>query len=267
MLLVERVVIFFHTNNPNRHFQKTHDAFSKALELFLVENRPTKIMEDRPIKLYYYKATGKANQIRLTLAAADIDFTDEYPAAFPPTPEEKLAWRKLGGNATTNVPMLQIGDKYYSQSSAVLKVAARLGGLVPDENNHEAVYFTDKLIADAEDFRIEAYKSFVTWGATKEAADNFINEVAPLHFGNMERQLKEAGSDFFLGDKLTVADITIYDAVVNFGKNRIPGDSLSEFGALKEWIKRVEASPGIAKYLKSEQYSGLMKFDNSTLGY
>jgi glutathione S-transferase len=225
------------------------------------------IMEDTPIKLYYYKATGRANQIRLTLAAANIDFVDVHPASFPPTPEEKEGWRKLGGNTTTNIPMLQIGDKCYSQSLAVLKVAARLGGLVPSEANQEDAYITDKLIADSEDFRIEAYKSFVTWGATKEAADRFINEVVPLHFGNIERQLKEKGSDFFVGDKLTVADIAIYDAVINFGESRIPGDSLSEFAALKAWTKRVEASPGIAKYLLSEQYAGLMKFDESTLGY
>jgi len=216
-------------------------------------------------KLYYYKATGRANMIRLALAAGNVPFEEEHPNDFPPTPEEREAWKKLGGNITTNVPMLQIGDKYYTQSSAVLRVAARKGGLMPSDE--EELYLTDKLIAEAEDFRTESYKSFVIWGATKEAADNFINEVVPLHFENMERQLKEAGTDFFVGDKLTVADISLYDAVVNFGSDRVPGDALEKFGALKEWTKRVENNAGIAKYLASDEFAGLMKFGPSSLGY
>ena len=79
------------------------------------------------------------------------------------------------------------GDKFYSQSSAVIRVAARKAGLMPSDE--EELYTTDKLIADAEDLRTKAYASFVTWGASKESADIFLNEVMPLHFGNLERQL------------------------------------------------------------------------------
>ena len=38
--------------------------------------------------LYYYPACGRANQLRLALAEAGIAWKDEYPAGFPPTPEE-----------------------------------------------------------------------------------------------------------------------------------------------------------------------------------
>mmetsp|Transcript_13828 Transcript_13828/g.20750 ORF Transcript_13828/g.20750 Transcript_13828/m.20750 type:complete len:264 (+) Transcript_13828:28-819(+) len=250
-------------------------AASAAAGFFLLQKRAKNLKgnsfkkgEQAPIKLYYYKATGKAHQIRLALAAANLDFTEVPAASFPPTPEEKALWRKLGGNNTTNVPMLQVGDKFYCQSAAILRTVARMGGLMPaNENDIDAMYFTDKLLDDAEDFRSEAYKSFVSWGATKEAAENFEKVVVPLHFTNMERQLKEAGSDFFLGDTLTVADIAIYDAVANFATSRIPGDALSEYGALKAFVKRVEANPGIAKYLKSDGYAGIMKFDLASLGH
>lgn len=78
-----------------------------------------------------------------------------------------------------------------------------------NEKDPDAMYFTDKLIADAEDLRIEAYKCFVGWGATKEDAEHFEKNVVSLHFANMERQLKEEGSKLFLGDTLTVADIAM----------------------------------------------------------
>lgn len=56
-------------------------------------------------------------------------------------------------------------------------------------SDEEELYTTDKMIADAEDLRTKAYASFNTWGTSKESADIFLNEVMPLHFGNLERQL------------------------------------------------------------------------------
>lgn len=91
--------------------------------------------------------------------------------------------------------------------------------------------------------------------------------MVPLHFGNIERQLKEAKSTYFIGEKLTIADISIYDAIVNFGTSRLPEDVMGNYSALKAFVAKVEENPGIAKYLKSEQFAGLMKFDKSTLGY
>jgi hypothetical protein len=60
--------------------------------------------------LYYYPACGRANQLRLALAEAGIAWKDEYPAGFPPTPEEVANWTSIGGNLTTNVPMLKTAD-------------------------------------------------------------------------------------------------------------------------------------------------------------
>ena len=136
-----------------------------------------------------------------------------------------------------------------------------------NEKDLDAMYFTDKLIADAEDLRMEYIKIMVGSGATKEEAERFEKDVVPLHVSNMERQLKEAGSNFFLGNTLTIADIAIYDAVVYFARTKMPGDTLSKYGALKEFVKRVEANPGIAKYLKSEQFAGLVKPDLASLGH
>ena len=217
------------------------------------------------VKFYYYPATGRGNQIRLALAAGNIAFEDVFASSFPPSKEQKEEWKKLGGNTTTNVPMLQFGDKFYCQSSAALRVAARKGGIMPSDE--EELYTVDKLIADAEDLRTKAYQSFVNWGASKETAEAFVSDVVPLHFGNLERQLKESSGDYFIGDKLTIADIAVYDAVTNFASNRIPGEAaFVGFDALKAWAKSVEANPGVSKYMASEQYAKLMKFGPESLG-
>eukprot|EP00579_Thalassiosira_antarctica_P001058 CAMPEP_0201874906 /NCGR_PEP_ID=MMETSP0902-20130614/7024_1 /ASSEMBLY_ACC=CAM_ASM_000551 /TAXON_ID=420261 /ORGANISM="Thalassiosira antarctica, Strain CCMP982" /LENGTH=220 /DNA_ID=CAMNT_0048401851 /DNA_START=52 /DNA_END=714 /DNA_ORIENTATION=+ len=216
-------------------------------------------------KVYYYQATGRANVIRLALAAANLPFEDVYPSGFPPTEEDKVAWRKLGGNTTTNVPMLEMADgKVYTQSQAVLRAIGRMGNLTPKDD--DGLYVTDKLIEDAESLRMESYKCFITWGAPQANADAFIETILPLHLGNLERQLKESSGGYFLGDSLTLADVACYDAVVNFGSNRVPL-ALDAFPELKAWRGRVESgNEGIKKYLASDAYSGLMKFGPDSLG-
>jgi len=183
---------------------------------------------------------------------------------FQPTEEARANWRKLGGNTTTNVPLLEMSDgKVYTQSSAVLRAIGRMGNLLP--KNDDGLYRTDKLIEDSEDLRGESYKAFVTWGATQEKADAFIESVLPLHLGNLERQLKESSGGYFVGDTLTLADVACYDAVVNFGSNRVP-TALDAFPDLKGWKLKVESNEGIKKYLVSDSYAGVMKFGPETLG-
>ena len=97
----------------------------------------------------------------------------------------------------------------YTQSQAVLRVVGRMGRLIPSDDH---AYRTDKLLEDAEDLRRASYKCFVTWGASREDAEDFAERVLPLHLGNLERQLGAA--PFFLGEALTLADVACYDAVV-----------------------------------------------------
>ncbi|KAL7469073.1 hypothetical protein ACHAXS_009329 [Conticribra weissflogii] len=218
-----------------------------------------------PASLYYYKATGRANAIRLALAAANIPFNDVYPeGGFPPSDKEKAEWRKLGRNTTTNVPMLQMDDgKVYTQSQAILRFVGRTGNLMPQ--NESDLFLVDKLLEDAEDLRKESYKCFIPWGAPQESADAFIEKVLPLHLGNLERQLKESSGGYFIGNSLTLADVAVYDAVVNFGSIRVP-TALDDFADLNAWKERVEKHEGIQKYLKSDAYADLMKFGPETLG-
>ena len=181
-----------------------------------------------------------------------------------PSKEDKEAWRKVGGNSTTNIPMLVMDDgKVFTQSGAVLRAVGRMGNLLPTYN--DGLYTTDKLIEDGEDLRAASYKCFISWGASQESANEFIATVLPLHLGNIERQLKESSGEYFIGNTLSLADIAIYDAVVNFGSNREP-TALDSFATLKSWKAKVESNEGIKKYLASDAYANLMKFGPESLG-
>ena len=113
-------------------------------------------------QLHYFNGIGIGQQIRYTLVAGGVEFEDVLASGYPAPQEEKDKWIAIGGNSTTNVPMLTIGDKAYTQSSAVLRVAARLGGLMPKDD--ENVYAVDNLLAHAVDFRTAGFRATPFYG-------------------------------------------------------------------------------------------------------
>ena len=120
------------------------------------------------IQLHYYKAHGRAQQIRYCLAAGGVEFENAFPAGgYPPSAEDKAKWVAIGKNTTTNVPMLVQGDKVYSQSSGCIRVAARKGGLMPTDDEEAAE--CDAMIAHADDLRSISYGALGAFGASPEA--------------------------------------------------------------------------------------------------
>mmetsp|Transcript_8848 Transcript_8848/g.12591 ORF Transcript_8848/g.12591 Transcript_8848/m.12591 type:complete len:230 (-) Transcript_8848:76-765(-) len=221
-------------------------------------------------KVYYYKATGRGNQLRLVLAAGNIEFEDVYSVGFPPTEKQRESWRAIGGNTTTNIPMVVMPNgKVYTQSSAAIRAVARTtSNLMP--TSQDDLYMTDKLLADAEDLRSNAYKAFVPWGASEESANKFAEKEMPNHLINLERQFNEYAPDspyFLHSSSVTLADVVVYDAVTSFASNLVHEDILEQHAPnLKKWVKQVEKDPGIASYLSSEAYNEIMKFSPQLLG-
>ncbi len=234
------------------------------------------------VKIHYFNATGRAHQIRLALAAGGVAFEDVHPTGFPPSPEDKANWAKLTNNNTTfSVPILTLDEgtdnqKVYIQSSAVLRKAGRLGDLKmtlqDDEDGDQEAYLTDRAIADADDLRTQAYKGYVIFGASQEKADTYAKEVLPKHIKNLENQFVSAGGDYWGGSStISLADVTLYDAIVFFGVNLIDGIEAIENPcgpALKAWIERVGSNERIKAYLESDQFKSIyMKPNKSALGY
>jgi len=233
------------------------------------------------VKLHYFCAAGRANHIRLALAAGGVPFEDEF-GSWPPTPEEKVKWNKLtNGQTTFSVPILTLDEgtdkqKVYVQSSAVLRKANRMGDLkmtlTDDPDGDQETYLTDRAIADADDIRTAGYKGMVIMGATKEAADKYAKGALPKHVKCLENQLVSAGGDYFGGSStLSIVDVTLYDAIVFFGTKLIDGAEGIEDPcgpAIKAWIDRVESDPRIKAYLEGEQYKNIfMKPNKSAIGY
>lgn len=238
-------------------------------------------MSPPSVKLHYFDATGRANQIRLALAAGGVEFED-VKANWPPAPESKANWTKLtNGTTLFGVPILTVdegsdNEQVYVQSSAILRKAGRMGDLqmtlANDEDGDKAAYFTDRAIADADDLRTISYAGMLMFGASKEKTDNFVKKQLPAAVACLEKQLVAEGGDYFGGSStISLADIAIYDAVVFFGRNLVKGAEGLEDpcgDAMSAWVKRVESNERVRGYFESDQYKSIaMQPDKSAIGY
>jgi glutathione S-transferase len=205
-----------------------------------------------PNSLHYYGAQGRGQQIRFALAEAGIEWEDEV-AAYPPSAEVVQQWRDLGGNLTTNVPMLVLDGKAYTQSSAVMRVVARKGGLMPTDP--ELQYEVDNLIAACDDMRSPAYS--IIFGAKEPEHVATFKAALTKHMSNFERLL--GNKDWFVGDSCTVADVDVFDVCNNFSFNLLPSMK-ADFPKLSAFMTRFAERPNIKSYLASEKFTKLMAF-------
>ena len=138
-------------------------------------------------------------QIRYALCEGGIEWEDAC-APFPAPSDVKAKWLELGKNTTTNVPMLVMDGRAYTQSSAVLRLVARKGGLMPTDLDQQ--YEVDNILAAVEDYRAQAYK--VIFGEPDAAKIAHLKDTAlPQHFTNLERLL--GADDYFVANTFSVA--------------------------------------------------------------
>jgi len=161
--------------------------------------------------------------------------------------------RELGGNCTTNVPMLEMNGESYTQSSALIRHVGRVTG------RYKGTYEEDVLIAAVEDLRSANYKAMRVFGATDEAVHSYIHDILPKHLENFTRLLSvKPGGFYLLGMEPCIADFGLYDAL-HVAERQVPG-ILGKYARVKLFFDTVEARPAIRGWVDSEQRKKLWAF-------
>jgi glutathione S-transferase len=216
------------------------------------------------IKLYYWPATGLAEVIRLLLADSgieweDVNFERSQGVYSSPTSLGEIAGSaayaeycaacrapEKGGNATTNIPMLEVDGKFYTQSSAVYNLVARRVGLYPA--GVEEAFVVDNVLAHVADAKGLTYGAMM--GSLSE--DKLRGTELPKHVGNLERLL---GDKAYFAGAFSLADVSVFDCLYNFFEPQTGAvlGATSNYPRLTALCLRVKARPGIAAYLGSAQ--------------
>jgi len=188
-------------------------------------------------EVVYFNGRGYAEATRLMLAYAGQDFKDTRH-----TSEE---WAKIKDETPMKqLPLLKVDGVPIPQSRAMHGYVAREFGL-NGQNNDETTKI-DVVIATVEDIRTPLARLMFyekDEEKKKEGLANYYANVAPKYLTGLEKLL-ERGDGFFVGSKITRADIFVFAALEKFNK-----DCIKNYPKLVDLLERVAKEPKIAAWL------------------
>ncbi|CAM9537640.1 unnamed protein product [Ectocarpus sp. 13 AM-2016] len=182
--------------------------------------------------LNYFGLPGRGEAIRVALAYAGKDFEDNR-MGFPEYGACKWAGKGL--------PVLEMDDAEYTQSTALLRYAGKLGGLYPDDAL--AALKVDEIVMIAEDVLANMFKCMGqeddtvakgvlegkkirnTYGTVQpsvlmEADPNNIKTLVDMLTSKLAAN---PSSKFFVGNSPTIADLQVHAVIKNFEANFLTG--------------------------------------------
>jgi len=195
-------------------------------------------------KLVYFPVRGRSAHIRYLCADNDLPLEyeavgDSWPAIKPTTPLGQL-------------PVFKDGDFELSQSNAIIRYLARKHGLYGNNDREAAII--DMINDQQEDIRVGYLRLiYREYDTGKEAFINGLSgTLAPL-----EKVLtkNKGGVGFFVGDKISYVDYTVFDILDNLSV-LAPG-CLDSFPNLKAFHGRIANRPKLAAFRVSENFKNM----------
>jgi glutathione S-transferase len=197
----------------------------------------------RPI-LHEYSASGNCYKIRLTAALLSIPIERREYDIMKGETRTPAFLAKV--NANGRIPVLQIGDEFLPESNAACFYLAEGSTLIPtgrfdradmlrwmfwEQYNHEPNVATLRFWYGwvGEDNLTDLQRSQL---AGKRAAGEAALKLMDEHL---------AGSSYFVGDRLSLADIALY-AYTHVADDG--GYRLADYPNIGRWLERIAATPG-----------------------
>jgi len=195
------------------------------------------------IKLTYFNIRGLAENIRLILAQAGVEYEDnriefaDWPALKETTPFGKL-------------PVLEYDGKMLCESIAICRFLAKENGLTGPDNWTAAE--ADMVVDSIMDM---TYRELMPVIKAKEEEKEAlkakcIEEVVPKVFGALIKQLEKNGGSHFAGSELTWADIiaaNMFDSMSQW----LGMDLADKYPVLNDFKNKVYDLPNIKKWIET----------------
>uniref|UniRef100_A0A8D0BY94 glutathione transferase n=1 Tax=Salvator merianae TaxID=96440 RepID=A0A8D0BY94_SALMN len=194
-------------------------------------------------KLYYFDGRGKMESIRWLLAAAGVEFEEEFL-------ETREQYEKLlqdGSLLFQQVPMVEIDGKKMVQTRAILNYIAAKYNLYGKDIKERAVI--DMYVEGTTDLLgFLLLYPFLTPEDKKKQVALTIEKATKRYFPVYEKVLKDHGQDFLVGNQFSWADIHLLEAILAV-EEKAP-NVLAEFPKLQAFKERISKIPTIKKFLE-----------------
>lgn len=209
------------------------------------------------ITTVYWNICGLGQSVRYALELAGVEYCDvrvHWGPGAPGTPEYKQAWfqRKPALAEVVhfpNLPYLLDGDVALSQSNTILKHIGRKYDLLGDPS---VAHIVDLVLDQTADF--DGQSTGLSYSQGLPGLKAYCDGPLRGTLAQWARLL--GGKPFMTGDKVTVADLKIYETLrkLRLIEQQVGTTALAEHPPLLQFIDRVEALPAMKAYLASSQY-------------
>lgn len=203
-------------------------------------------------ELFYLPIRGRAEVIRVALAAAGVGYKDA-PIRGDELPSFK-ATTLLGD--CTGLPVLRVrvagAVHEIPQSYAILRFVAQAHGLIPADPFLRAR--ADVVAETHLDWRLGAFNPVAFMPgrlADRAAVTTYFKEKVPKFLDTFERLLPADGPAYFAGSELSYADIAVYETLDRHLE--LCPAVLDKHPRLTALVAAVSSHPGIAKYLEARR--------------
>lgn len=229
----------------------TAEAVIKLVNLKVLLTKP----DANVPTLYYFDLAGRAEPIRLALAAAGVPFKDERVNG------EQWAALKASGSFPTlggQLPALKHKGAVVGQSMAILKYAGALGNMAGASPMEKLK--VDELVAGIEDIFKAFIPTFKMQGDEKLAARKELGvEGGALYteLAKYEAYIEANGNGGYLvGSKMTIADCALVGTVGLISNGWLDGIEKSvckPFPNICAVVQKVLGEPKVAEYYKDAE--------------
>ncbi|XP_064506427.1 glutathione S-transferase 3 isoform X1 [Pseudopipra pipra] len=203
-------------------------------------NRKFEVMSGKP-KLYYFNGRGKMESIRWLLAAAGVEFEEEFL-------ETREQYEKLlqdGSLLFQQVPMVEIDGMRMVQTRAILSYIAAKYNLYGKDLKERALI--DMYVGGTDDLMGFILMFPFLSAEDKEKQRAFIVQKATSrYFPAYEKVLKDR--EFLVGNSFSWADVHLLEAILMVEEKK--SDVLSGFPQLQAFKARISSIPTIKKFLE-----------------
>ncbi len=197
------------------------------------------------LKLTYFDFNGgRAEPARLALHIGGIAFEDSR-FGFADFAEVRKS-TPLG-----QVPVLHVDGVQVTQSDAITRYVGKLTGLYPLDAFQALL--CDEVLDGVEDANVKLGTTFgLTGDALKEARTALVNGALPQYLGWLQTQLQAHGGQYFVDNRLTIADLKVFTFVRGLTSGRldhVPTDLVEKIAPLlAAHTQRIAQTPAIAQY-------------------
>uniref|UniRef100_A0A8C3RNR9 glutathione transferase n=1 Tax=Chelydra serpentina TaxID=8475 RepID=A0A8C3RNR9_CHESE len=199
-------------------------------------------MSGKP-KLTYFNGRGRMESVRWLLAAAGVEFEEE----FLETSEQYQKLIKDGALLFQQVPMVDIDGMKMVQTRAILSYIAGKHNLYGKDLRERALI--DMYVEGTTD--LMGMIMFLPFQPPEEKEKNFaliIERATTRYFPVYEKVLKDHGQQFLVGNQFSWADVHLLEAILM--AEECKPDILSPFPQLQAFKGRISNIPTIKKFLQ-----------------